>query len=76
MVLRCVRAGITDFDKTMHELQLCLRPGGLLLIIDGDIELRDERQQKVKMKRLDGDGNADSTSEKGSWFQRILWGEV
>lgn len=73
--MRCTMVGLTDIDKTWRELQLCLKPGGLLIIIDGDIELRDEQHNKVKMKRLEGDNDVDSISDTGSWWQRVVWGE-
>lgn len=36
--MRCVLSGITDIDRTMRDLQLCLKPGGVLLILGGDVE--------------------------------------
>ncbi|PVG03326.1 hypothetical protein CPB86DRAFT_793754 [Serendipita vermifera] len=70
---RCISAGINDMDKTMRELQLCLKPGGLLLIVDGDINFRETRDRLIPLAKLPEDGDVDSVSEDGSWTRRIVW---
>jgi len=70
---RCVMVGITDSEKTMRELQLCLKPGGLLILINGDKNIYDEQKIKVKMAKIEGDEDVDSVSQEGSWFQRKMW---
>lgn len=66
--------GITDAEKTMRELQLCLKPGGLLILVNGDKNIYNEQKSKVKMAKIEGDEDVDSVSQEGSWFQRKLWG--
>lgn len=36
--MRFVLSGITNFENTLRDLQLCLKPGGVLLIVGGDVE--------------------------------------
>ena len=73
---RCIMTGLRDPVKTFREMQLCLRPGGLLLLIAGDIRLIDESDGNcVKMAKLEGDEDVNGVNEHGSWFQRILWGK-
>lgn len=72
---RCIMTGISDPEKTISELQMCLKPGGLLLIIEGDKELlHEDRTTTVKMARVDGDEDVSGVSEEGSWFERSIWG--
>ncbi|KIM25817.1 hypothetical protein M408DRAFT_204621 [Serendipita vermifera MAFF 305830] len=74
--MRCVSGGITNIDQTLLDLQNCLRPGGVLLIVDGDISiLSEDRKTLQPFKRLPGDGGPEvtSVSEQGSWFRRLLW---
>ncbi|KIM25818.1 hypothetical protein M408DRAFT_330998 [Serendipita vermifera MAFF 305830] len=74
--MRCVSGGITNIDQTLLDLQKCLRPGGVLLIVDGDPSLLSEDRKAIQLfKRLPGDGGPEvtSVSEQGSWFQRLLW---
>jgi hypothetical protein len=67
---------VTDIDKTMKDLALCLKPGiGLLLCIGGDLELWDENMEKVKIAREADEANLSGLSDNGSWLQRIIWGE-
>lgn len=71
--MRFVLSGITNFENTLRDLQLCLKPGGVLLIVGGDVELEDAFDHKVPLKRLEGDEDVSSVSDNGSWLQRILW---
>jgi hypothetical protein len=67
---------VTDIDKTMKDLALCLKPGiGLLLCIGSDLELWDENMEKVKIAREPGEEDLSGLSDNGSWLQRIIWGE-
>jgi hypothetical protein len=63
--------GITDMDKTINDLQLCLKPGGLLILMCADIRLYGE-------DRLHAATIPDSVNEgfnaKGSWARKIVWG--
>lgn len=75
--MRCVAAGLSDIHKTMEDVQLCVKPGGLVLIVDGEITIQAEDRRKiVPFKRLPGDGGPEvtSVSEDGSWFRRLIWG--
>jgi SAM-dependent methyltransferase len=75
--MRCVSGGIRDMDKTLQELQLCLKPGGLLLVVDGDRSLlKEDRKTIIPLMWLPGDGGPELTgvSEEGSWFRRLFWG--
>jgi SAM-dependent methyltransferase len=75
--MRCVSGGIHDIDKTLWELQQCLKPGGLLIVVDGDPSiLSEDRKTIFPFIRLPGDGGPEVTgvSEQGSWFRRFLWG--
>jgi SAM-dependent methyltransferase len=72
--MRSVIGGITDIEETMEALEMCLRPGGLLLVIDGDLPFDENRRAYNKMAKLDGDEDVNSVSETGSWFMRMVWG--
>lgn len=71
---RSVTIGIKDAPKTIKDLQLCLKPGGLLLLIEGDTDMWGEDYRKLPMAKVDGDGDVSGVSETGSWFQRLHWG--
>lgn len=71
--MRCVLGGISDPDKTLNEIQLCLKPGGLVIFIDGDIEIYGEdRLHRVKIPDLANEG----PDAQGSWFRKVVWGEL
>jgi SAM-dependent methyltransferase len=76
--MRCVSGGIRDIDKTLQELQQCLKPGGLLIVVDGDgrAVLSEDRKTIIPFMRLPGDGGPEVTgaSERGSWLRRLLFG--
>jgi SAM-dependent methyltransferase len=75
--MRCVAGGIYDMGKTLQDLQRCLKPGGLLLVVDGDVStLCEDRKTILPLKRLHDDGGPEITgvSEQGSWFRRLFWG--
>jgi SAM-dependent methyltransferase len=72
---RCVSGGITDMDQTMVEYQKCLKPGGILLIIEGDYHLYETRDRAARVKKLLGDPNVNGVSEDGSWLRRMVLGE-
>jgi hypothetical protein len=64
--------GLRDFDRTMREVQLCVKPGGLVIIIDGDINVCDkDRLHAVKIP----DVRKEGPDSPGSWFRKIIWGE-
>lgn len=72
--MRCVMSGIKDMAATLKDLELCLKPGGLLVVIDGDYPYEESREGYAKLARLDGDGDVSGTSEKGSWLRRMMFG--
>lgn len=72
--MRSVQSGIHDIDKTLSDLFLCLKPGGILIIVDGGIHFLRDLGTFGRMRRVDGDEeDATATSEDGSWFNRIHW---
>jgi SAM-dependent methyltransferase len=73
---RGVGGGIRNIDRTIIEFQKCLKPGGILFIIDGDRVLYENRDQPVKMKKLPGDPDVSGVSEDGSWTRRMIAGEL
>lgn len=56
-------------------MERCLKPGGLLVIVDGDKDMYDAQRHKIPMAKLEGDEDVSSVSSEGSWFERKMWGE-
>lgn len=73
--LRLVKSGFADIYKTMHEVQLCLKPGGLVIMIDHDTGFEEENRMKVKLAKVEGDEDVDGVGEDGSWLARMFHGE-
>lgn len=73
--MRCVSAGLNDIHKTMEDVQLCLKPGGMVLIVDGEITMpAEDRFKMVPFKRMPGDGTETNVvSDEGSSFRRLIW---
>lgn len=69
--MRSAMTGIKDMDRTVEDLQQCLKPGGLLILMCADIRLYGEDQ-------LHAPKIPDTTNEgpdaKGSWTRKIVWG--
>lgn len=65
--------GVTDVDQTLKELQLCLKPGGLLVLVEGDMILWDRWYERVKPARVEGDRPFEGQFEE-SWLQRLFLG--
>lgn len=63
-------------EVTIYELERCLKPGGILIIIDADLDHDDENHNRIKMKKIDGDEDVSGVSEDGSWYQRLFWGKT
>jgi hypothetical protein len=74
--MRCVMSGITDLERTLRDLELCLKPncGGVLIVIDGDSPVEENRQSYIKMAKLEDDDDVSGVSENGCWFRRMVWG--
>jgi hypothetical protein len=73
--VRCIGGGITDMDRTIVELQKCLKPGGILLIIDGDPIVYEGKEKPARIKKLPGDPDLSAVSENGSWLRRMIAGK-
>jgi chemotaxis methyl-accepting protein methylase len=72
--MRCVMAGIKDMKVTLHDLERCMRPGGLLVVMDGDYAVNESREGYMKVAKEEGDGDVSGVSATGSWFRRMIWG--
>ncbi|KAF8598878.1 S-adenosyl-L-methionine-dependent methyltransferase [Ceratobasidium sp. AG-I] len=57
--------GVTDYRDFINDMAQCLRPGGVLLIVEGSLELRSHNKEVVQPAIGDGDLNK-------SWFARVL----
>lgn len=69
--MRGVMTGIKDIEKTVEALQLCLKPGGLLILMCGDLRLYGEDLiHAAKIPDLEKDG----PDSEGSWTHKIVWG--
>ncbi|KAG8825270.1 hypothetical protein FRC17_008769, partial [Serendipita sp. 399] len=71
--MRCVMGGIKDMRKTLEEIQACLKPGGMLVVIDGDYRLYKDTTTIYPLAKLPGDANVSGVSEDGSWMSRVMW---
>jgi ubiquinone/menaquinone biosynthesis C-methylase UbiE len=72
--MRCVMAGIKDMKVTLHDLERCMRPGGLLVVVDGDTPVNESREGYMKVAKEEGDDDVSGVNETGSWVRRIMWG--
>ncbi|KAF9520151.1 hypothetical protein BS47DRAFT_846792 [Hydnum rufescens UP504] len=57
--------GIRDFPQFIHEMVQCLKPGGILLIVEGDLQLYGEDFEPMEAKF--------SPESSGSWMNRLLF---
>lgn len=67
---------IKNLEATWRDLEDCLKPGGLFLVIEGDYSYVEDRTQYVKLAKVEGDEDVDGVSEDGSWFRRMVWGKT
>ncbi|KAF8606425.1 S-adenosyl-L-methionine-dependent methyltransferase [Ceratobasidium sp. AG-I] len=58
--------GVTSFQELINDMAMCLRPGGYLLMVEGDMLLASHRREL--QETANGDGNPSK-----SWFARILF---
>ncbi|CAG8654539.1 12760_t:CDS:2, partial [Acaulospora colombiana] len=70
--VRCVSGGIKDMDRTIVEYQKCLKPGGVLLIIEGDYNIHETKEKPARLKRLPGDPDVSGVCDNGSWLRRMV----
>jgi trans-aconitate methyltransferase len=71
--VRCVIGGIKNMDETIVEFQKCLKPGGVLIVMDGD-HIYESRERMAKLKKLPEDPDVSSVHEHGSYLRRIIVG--
>jgi SAM-dependent methyltransferase len=72
--MRGVQSGINELDQVIIDLQHCLKPGGLLIIVNMTPELWDQDGKSVPKARLSSDDDDIRATEGGSWLARILFG--
>jgi SAM-dependent methyltransferase len=74
--MRMVQTGLEDLDAVLIDLQRCLKPGGLLIIIDMTPILWDQSRNMIPMAKIDTDDGDDdgAVSQSGSWLARVLFG--
>ncbi|CAE6427015.1 unnamed protein product [Rhizoctonia solani] len=63
---RSAANGVTNFREFMNDMGLCLRPGGLILVVEGDLELFSYTREPQEIAYGDGDRNK-------SWMARMLF---
>ncbi|PVG04486.1 S-adenosyl-L-methionine-dependent methyltransferase [Serendipita vermifera] len=60
---RLITAGIANFRQTMHDVEACLKPGGIVIWLDVDYDIYSK--DRVTYEPYGTDENPS-----GSWFQR------
>ncbi|KAG8701238.1 hypothetical protein FRC09_005486 [Ceratobasidium sp. 395] len=58
--------GVIDFREFVNDMGLCLRPGGIILVVEGDLQLYSYLREPQELAY--GDGNPDK-----SWMARMLF---
>jgi hypothetical protein len=66
---RLITAGIADFRRTMHDVEACLKPGGIVIWLDVDYDI-------YSKDRMTYEPYGTDENPSGSWFQRSAFGEV
>jgi hypothetical protein len=73
--VRMMKSGIKNMAYTMEELQKCLSPGGIIIVIDMDYDLYHANgRTKVAIARMDDDSTEDGATADGSWLARLFHG--
>jgi hypothetical protein len=68
---RCISGGIQRFGEMMEDAQLCLKPGGLIVFVDGDGTIcSTDRLHPAKFPE------DASSKEEGSWFRKVVRGMI
>jgi SAM-dependent methyltransferase len=67
--MRCLGGGLPDYKQGITYAAQCLKPGGLLLIVDYDMHAYAE--DMVTTQRM-----ATPNQEDGSWYQRFIYGTI
>jgi SAM-dependent methyltransferase len=69
--MRSAVGGIHDAEKTMMQASLCLKPGGLILFIEGDPDIcAEDKLHTVNFP----DSARGGTDREASWFRKIIYG--
>lgn len=50
---RCVGTGVTKYREFIDEVAHVLRPGGVFLVVDGDMQLYDDKFEKITAEKED-----------------------
>lgn len=64
---RLIASGIQDFKKSMRDVEMCLRPGGMVVWMDVDFDMYSNNRFLYRHF-------ATEENPSGSWFQRITFG--
>jgi len=68
VLARAIGLGVKDFQKTLADVQACLKPGGILIWIDADYDLYSGWPAAYRPFWTNSNLN-------GSYMQRVLYGE-
>jgi len=60
---RCAGTGVTKYRQFIDEAALVLRPGGVFLVVDGDMQLYDDKFEKI---------SAEDDVPGFTWTQKML----
>jgi ubiquinone/menaquinone biosynthesis C-methylase UbiE len=66
--VRCIFLGIDDYGSMMEEAERCLKPGGLVMFMDGDVRILSEDQLHPVRFPVPG------ATGQVSWFRKIVQG--
>jgi SAM-dependent methyltransferase len=64
---RVIASWMEDRDKAMNDIHMCLKPGGIMIWMDGDYDFYTPDPHVYQPI-------ASSTNPTGSWFTRIYYG--
>lgn len=65
---RAVVNGIIDFNRYVEDLVACLKPGGIAIMVEGDMRpYHEDMETRFDLADLEADG--------GSWWGRVCHGE-
>ncbi|PVF94111.1 hypothetical protein CPB86DRAFT_789361 [Serendipita vermifera] len=70
--MRCALAGITNSESTVKDLLMSLKPGGLLMVMEGDRLVEADRIKLVAVAKVEGSETDSSANDNESWLARIL----
>ncbi|KAF8339182.1 S-adenosyl-L-methionine-dependent methyltransferase [Cantharellus anzutake] len=70
-VIHCrsiVTVGIHDRDQFFQEMERCLRPGGIIIVIDGEMPTLNHNRQRIPPAPMDG-----NYPQTRGWMARIMF---